>query len=123
MTYCDEDAIDLQGKIFSGQAVPKPERVHPDAIVAEDLRYLGVPGYRYPWVLPQPLLEDLLRPQRAAAVNERDSLGKLGEIERLLDGGVAAAYDGDPLAAIKEAVAGSASRDASPTEPLLRWKA
>ena len=67
MTYCDEDAIDLQGKMLPGQAVPKPERVHPDVIVAENLRYIGVPSYRYPWVLLQPLLEDLLRPQEAAA--------------------------------------------------------
>src|SRR3984957_16396742 len=80
MTYCDEDAIDPQRQILPGQAVPKPERIHPDAVVAEDLRYLGVPSHRYPWVLPQPLLEDLLRPQGAAAVNKRDSLGKLGEI-------------------------------------------
>ena len=56
-------------------------------------------------------------------MNERDSLGKLGEIECLLDGGVAATYDRDPLPAKKEAVAGSAGRDASATEPLLRWKA
>src|SRR5277367_2034596 len=63
MTYRDEDAIALQRKMFPGQAIPKPERVHPDVIVAEDLRYLGVPSYRYPWVLPQPLLKDSLRPQ------------------------------------------------------------
>jgi hypothetical protein len=29
MTYCNEDAIDLQGKMLPGLAVPKPERVHP----------------------------------------------------------------------------------------------
>jgi len=123
MTYCDEDAIDLQGKCSPVRMFLSRSAFTPTLFIAEDLRYLGVPSYRYPWVLLQPLLEDLLRPQEAAAVNERDSLGKLGEIECLLDGGVAATYDRDPLPAKKEAVAGSAGRDASPTEPLRRWKA
>ena len=45
MTYGDEDAIDLQRQMLPSQAVPKPERVYPDTVVAYDLRYLRVPSY------------------------------------------------------------------------------
>jgi hypothetical protein len=53
-------------------------------------------------------------------MDQRDARGVIGEIDRLLDGGVAAADDADLLAAEEEAVAGGAGRDAEAAEALPR---
>ena len=45
-------------------------------------------------------------------MDEGDLVGELGEEHRLLDGGVAAADDGDVVVPEEEAVAGGAGRDA-----------
>ncbi len=52
-----------------------------------------------------------------------DGGGVVGEVERLLDGGVATADDGDALAAEEEAVAGGAGGDAGALEALFRFEA
>ena len=52
-------------------------------------------------------------------MNERDVRGDVREIERLFDGGVAAAHHGDGLLTIEEAVAGGAGRDAAPAVLLF----
>jgi hypothetical protein len=46
--------------------------------------------------------------QLLASVDDRHGAGELGQEQRLLDGGVAAANDGDVLAAEEEPVAGGA---------------
>jgi hypothetical protein len=50
-------------------------------------------------------------------------LRDVGEVERLLDGSVAAADDGDVLALVEEAVAGGAGGDAAAGEGLLGGQA
>ncbi len=50
-------------------------------------------------------------------------LGVVGQVERLLDRGVAAADHRNPLAAVEEPVAGRAGRDAGALQPLLRRQA
>jgi hypothetical protein len=67
----------------------------------------------------QPVLEDLLGAQLAAAVDQGDVVGVVGQVQRFLDRGVAAADHRDLLAAVEEPVAGGAGRDALAAEPLL----
>ena len=55
---------------------------------------------------------DGLCSEGVAAVHERDVTCYVGEVERFFDCGVAAAHHGDRLAAVEEAVAGGAARDA-----------
>ena len=50
----------------------------------------------------------------------RDFAGEIGEEQRFLDGGVAAADDQHLLVAIEEAIAGGAGRNAEALEMLLR---
>ena len=71
-------------------------------------------------MLEQPILQDLLGAEGVAAVHQGDLGGEVGEIERFLDRGVAAAYDDDLLAAVEEAVAGRTGRYAITLELLLR---
>ena len=42
-------------------------------------------------LLEQPLLQDALGAELAAAMDDRDALGEIGQVERLLDRGIAAA--------------------------------
>ena len=42
----------------------------------------------------QTVLEDLLRPQLVTAMNQRDMFGDVGQVQRLLDGGIATARHG-----------------------------
>ena len=67
----------------------------------------------------QAILQDLLGAQLVAAMHQRDVRGDVGQIERLLDRGVAAADHGDRLAAIEESVAGRAGRDAPAAKALF----
>ena len=60
----------------------------------------------------QALLQHLFGAQRIAAVEQRHRIGEVGQEQRFLDRGVAAADDRDVLAAIEEAVAGGAGGDA-----------
>ena len=71
----------------------------------------------------QALLQDLLGAQHATAMHERHPRGDIGEVHRLLDGGIAAADHDHLLAAEEEAVAGGAGRDAKALEVLLRRQA
>ena len=64
----------------------------------------------------QALLQDALGAQLVAAVDQGDLGGEVGQEQRLLDRGVAAADHHHLLAAIEEAVAGGAGRDAEALE-------
>ena len=70
-------------------------------------------------LLEQLVLHDLLGTQLVAAVHEGDLAADVGEIQRFLDCGVAAADDRDVLLAEEEAVAGRAGRYALALEVLL----
>ncbi len=68
----------------------------------------------------QLVLQDLLRAQGVAAVDQVDLAGEVGEVERLLDGGIAAADHRDLLVLVEEPVAGGAGGHALAHELLLR---
>ncbi len=53
----------------------------------------------------QPLLQDPLGPQRVPAMDQRHMIGMVGEVERFLHRGVAAADHRDPPAAIEKPIA------------------
>ncbi|MCY1409536.1 hypothetical protein D9M71_248870 [compost metagenome] len=70
-------------------------------------------------LLKQLVLQDLLRAQLVAAVDQVDFLGDVGEVERFLDRGVTTADHADHLVAIEEAVAGGAGGYALAHEGFL----
>src|SRR4051794_32461213 len=88
-------------------------------VVTEHVVQHGLPDHRDLRILEQPVLQDLLGAEMIAAVNDGDVSGEIGEEERFLYCGVAAANDNDLLAAIEEAVASRAGRDAIAFELLL----
>ena len=59
-------------------------------------------------IAEQPLLQDLFRSERVAAMDQSDLPRVVRQINRLLDRGIAAADDHDILAAEKEPVASRA---------------
>ena len=58
-----------------------------------------------------------------AAVHQRDLAGDVGEVQRLLHGGVAAAHHAHVLVAVEEAIAGGAARHAATHEGFFRGQA
>ena len=70
-------------------------------------------------VLEQAVLQDLFGAQLVAAVKQGHLAGEVGQEQRLFHGGIAAADHHDLLAAVEEAVAGGASRDAEALVGLL----
>ena len=70
-------------------------------------------------MVEQPLLQDALGAEFAPAVDERHPAGEGGEEQRFLHRRIAAADNRDRLAAIEEAVAGGARRDAEPAQRFL----
>src|SRR5438132_10437563 len=74
-------------------------------------------------VAKQPVLQNLLRPQGIAAMNEGHLSGVVRQIDRLLDRGVAAPDDHDILAAKEETVAGRARRNPKAAEDFLARQA
>ena len=86
---------------------------------AADIVEHGVPDHLDLRMLEQPLLQDLLGAQAVAPMHQRHLGGEIGEEQRLLDRGIAAADHQHFLAAIEEAVAGGAGGDAVAAEFLL----
>ena len=80
----------------------------------------GVPDDLDVRIGEQPVLQDLFGAKAVAAVDQRDVMAVIGEVERFLDRGVAAADHRDLLAAIEEAVAGRAGRCAPALHMLFR---
>ena len=64
----------------------------------------------------------LFGPEGVAAVDEEDLVDEVGEVERVLERGIAAAHDGDGLLAIEGPVAGGAVGDAAADELVLLGK-
>ena len=71
-------------------------------------------------LVEQLVLEDLLRAQLVATVDQVDFLGDVGQVQRFLDGGIAAADHADHLVAVEEAVAGGAGGNALAHEGFFR---
>ena len=70
-------------------------------------------------ILEQAILQDLFGAERIAAMDQRHLRGVVREVERLLDGRVAAADNDHFLATEEKPVAGGAGRDATPAECLF----
>src|SRR5262245_50166130 len=103
-----------------GFEVAKDHAFHLErAFLAYDLLQHGVPDHRNLRVLEQAILQDLLRAEAVAPVNDGDGGREIGEEQRFLDRGVAAADHQRVLAAIKEPVAGGAGGNAIALEFLL----
>src|ERR1700756_4043389 len=93
---------DLQRVLAAADVV---EHAVPDHV---DLRFLEQPGPK-----------NLLGAQTAGAMHQRDLAGEIGEKQRLLDRGIAAADHQHVFVAVEEAVAGGASGKAVAAESLL----
>jgi hypothetical protein len=91
-------------------------------VVAKHAMELVVPQHVDLLVGEQPLLENLLGAEHAAAMHEQHLIGDVGEVDRFFDRSVAATDHDHVLPAIKEAIAGRASRDAVTLEALLGRK-
>ena len=117
----DEQAVDREVGLRAGDDVADLQRL--DRAVADDVVDDGVPQEVDLGVRERAVLHDLRRPQLVAAVDDRDLGRELGEEDRLLERGVAAADDRDRLLAEEEAVTGGAGGDAVPEQPLLRREA
>ena len=92
-----------------------------DRAVADHVADLGVPLELDLGVGERAVLHDLRRPQLVAAVDDRDLGRELGEEDRLLDRGVAAADHRDRLLAEEEAVARGAGGHAVARAGAARW--
>src|SRR5690606_33998476 len=91
--------------------------------LAEELVDALVPKNRDLRMREQAVLENLLGAQFVAAVNESHVVGVVGQVERFLDRGIAAADHRDFLAAVEEPVAGGAGGDALARKLLLSGNA
>ena len=97
-----------------------PEQEIFDAVLAaSDLQHLGIPEKIDFLIAKGFFLEDFGGPQFAATVNDGDFRGEFGQMQGILDGGVAAPDNGDFLVSVKGAVAGGAVGDASTREFVL----
>jgi hypothetical protein len=114
----DEDAVGVDRALFAGDDVAGAD-AGDLTVVAEHLLDDGVPHEAHLRVGERPLLRDLVRAQLVAAVDDRHGVANLVRNSALLDGRVAAADDHHVLAAVEEAVAGGAGRDAATVELVL----
>ena len=120
----DEDAFNVDCLV--GFALRGGELKTRDALaVAEHFLDCAVELERdaaFPDGLHQVVDHDGFGAEGVAAVHERDVAGDVGEVEGLLDGCIAAAHNRDGLAAVEEAVARGAARDALALVLLLAFK-
>src|SRR5690242_20328886 len=80
----------------------------------------AVPHHSDLGILEQSLLQDALGAEMIAPVHDGHLRSEIGEKQRLLNRGIAAANHDDLLAAVEESVAGRARRDAKSLELLFR---
>src|SRR5207245_10865633 len=93
----DEDTV---AAFLADRAALEVSQPHAgDDRVAQDVLYHRVPDEADLRVLPGPLLHDLGRPERVAAVHHRDARGDLREEERRPHRSIPAADHDPPLAA------------------------
>ena len=91
--------------------------------LAQDLVQHVVPDHGDLGVPEQPVLQDLLGPQRIAPVHQRDLAGMVRQVQGLFDRGVATADHHDLPASEKEPVARGTSRHTAAPVGLLGWQA
>ncbi len=120
----DKDAVGRQIGAFASFDVLQPDVGDlRGVLVAANLFDGGVPDHLDFGMLEQPVLQDAFGTQRAAAMHQGDLGGKIGQEQRFLDRGVAAADHENLLAAVEEPVAGGASGDAEALEGFLGGEA
>jgi hypothetical protein len=114
----DEDAVQVD--VFGGSSLTFLMRMPVTPVLSPSTSsstwFQARPDVAVLGLVEQLLLQDLLGAQRIAAVHQRDLGGDVGQIQRLLDRGVAAADDGDLLIAVEKAVAGGAGGNAAALE-------
>src|SRR6056297_1968825 len=111
MTDCDENAVHRPLDDLAGFDVRKPRPVNRFRVrIAEHLIEHGVPNDFDLRMLHEPLLEDFLRSEFVATVDECHTAGEVCQEERLLDSCVPAADDHHFLAPIEEPIARGTSR-------------
>src|SRR5260221_1640240 len=110
----DEESLDRHVAYLAGNGVDELQPI--DLLVAQDLLDASVRVDLYLWVCECPIDHDPARPERVAPMEEVDLLAEAGQVTRLLEGGIAAADDGDLLVAEEEAVARRAGRHAATTQ-------
>src|SRR6478672_11789480 len=99
----NEDAVDTALAHCAGLDILEPHAAHFQRVVtADDVVQHAVPDHLDLGMLEQPVLQDLLSPERIAAMYDGDFGGKIREEQRLLNGGVAAADHDDFLVAVEE---------------------
>ncbi len=119
----DEHAVRRHLGESPGLDVAEDDALHLQGVLATH-HFLEhrVPEHRNLRVLEQPVLQDLFGAEAVAAVHHRDLGGEIGEEQRLLDRGIAAADHDHFLVAVEKAVAGGAGGDAVTLELLLGGK-
>src|SRR5215467_5632677 len=116
----DEYAVGPMLAKRAGFDVAQDGSIHLEwVLLAHHLLQHRVPDHRNLGILEQPILQDLLRAETVAPVHNRHAGSEIGEEQRLLDRGIAAADHQHLLAAIEEAVAGGAGGNAVTPEFLL----
>src|SRR5262249_23110059 len=119
-----EQPFDCELGGVPGLHVAKPDSGHARGVSgAQHFLDDAVPDHRNLRIPEQTVLHDLFRTKAVAAMDQRYLVRVMGKKDGFLDGGVSAADDGDVLAAEKEAVAGCASRNAGPAQPLFSRQA
>ena len=118
----DEDAVGLDLARLPGLDVADAEAGdrRREAGGAEHVFDHRIPDHGDLIMAEKPVLQDRFGAQLVTAVNEGDLGGVVGQVERFLNGGVAAADHHHFLVAIEEAVAGGAGGDAEAAELLFR---
>ncbi len=120
----DEHAVTVDGGLLVRLQVAQPHAGHPGGgLAAEHLLDPRIPDHLDLRVGEQPVLQDPLGAQLGAPVDQRHLRGEVGQEQRLLDGGVAAADHHHLLAPVEEAVAGGAGRDPEALVLLLGLQA
>src|SRR6202023_1431982 len=116
----DEDAVGRHDRALPGPGIDDAHAGDARRLpVADDLLDDAVPDDAYFGIGEKARLQDLFRAELVAAVDQGDAGSVVGEVERLLDRGVAAADHHDLAAAEEEAIAGGAGRDAEAAKFLL----
>src|SRR6267142_4333388 len=117
----DEDAVRRHFRQLTVFDILEPDMGDLARILrAADLVDRAVPDHSGLGMLEQSLLQDALGAEMVTAVYDGDLGGKIGEKQRFLDRGIAAANHHDLLATIEKSVAGRACRDAKSLEFFFR---
>ena len=113
----DEDAVGRDLVALAGFQVLQPRAGDAQRrFLPENLFKRGVPDHMDLLMREQPLLQDALGAQLAAAVHKGNLAGMIGEEQRFLDGRIAAADHQHLLAAVEKTIAGGAGGNAEALE-------